>query len=122
MASDTSSSALHRSRQDSFSSVSSEAGSEASNQSPLDFYVEEGELSEVQEVTAIDQDQPLSEEQTYRETMRGIRSLICWSHIPDMDSATSTSEDNPFAGPKTPAPGKVLVQMPTEDWVFQPQS
>ena len=40
-----------------------------------------------------------------------------WSHIPDIDSATNTSEDNPFAGPKTPVPGKVSVQMPTEDWL-----
>ena len=40
-----------------------------------------------------------------------------WSHIPDMDSATNTSEDNPFAGPNTPVPGKVSVQMPTDDWL-----
>ena len=40
-----------------------------------------------------------------------------WSHIPEMDSAASTSDDNPFAGPKTVAPGKVSVKMPTEDWL-----
>ena len=53
----------------------------------------------------------------HRETMRGIRSFMGWSHIPDMDSATNTSDDNPFAGPKTPVPGKVSVHMPTEDWL-----
>ena len=31
--------------------------------------------------------------------------------------AINTSEDNPFAGPKTPVPGKVSVQMPTENWL-----
>ena len=34
-----------------------------------------------------------------------------------MDSATNNSEDNPFASQKTPVPGKVSVQMPTEDWL-----
>ena len=38
-----------------------------------------------------------------------------WSHVPDIDNSADTSEDNPFAGPKTPVPGKVSVQMPTED-------
>ena len=39
-----------------------------------------------------------------------------WSHIPDMDSS-NPSDDNPFAGPKAPAPSKISVQMPTEDWL-----
>ena len=114
---DTGSPALHRSRRDSSVSSSSEAGSELSDQPPLDLYVEEGEPSNYQEATGADQDQPLSQEQRYRETMRGIRSFMGWSHIPDIDSATNTSENNPFAGPKTPVPGKVSVQMPTEDWL-----
>ena len=63
-----------------------------------------------------DQELPTSEEQTYRETMRGIRSFMGWSHIPDMDSS-NPSDDNPFAGPKAPAPSKISVQMPTEDWL-----
>ena len=33
--------------------------------------------------------------------MKGIRSFMGWTHIPDMDSDTSTADDNPFAGPKT---------------------
>ena len=97
--------------------MSSEFGSEASDQPPLDLYVEEGELSDDQDITVTEQEQHLSEEQTYRETMRDIRPFIGCSHIPDMDSATNTSEDNPFAGPKTPVPNKVSVQMPTEDWL-----
>ena len=114
---DTSSPVLHRSRRDSSVSSSSEAGSELSDQPPLDLYAEEGEVSDDPETTGVNQDQPLSEEQTYRETMRGVRSFMGWSHVPDIDSATNTSEDNPFAGPKTEVPGKVSVQMPTEDWL-----
>ena len=79
--------------------------------------MEVGELSEDQDVTVTDQDQHLSEEQTYRETMRGICSFMGWSHITDMDSVTNTSEDNRFPSPKTAVSGKVSVQMPTEDWL-----
>ena len=49
--------------------------------------------------------------------MRGIRSFMGWSHIPDVDNATTTSADNRFAGPKATTPGKASVQMPTEDWL-----
>ena len=79
--------------------------------------MEEGELSEDQDITVTEQEQSISEEQTYGETMRGIRSFMGWSHVPDMDSSTNTSDDNPFAGPKASVPGKVLVQKPTEDWL-----
>ena len=113
---DTGSPALHRSRRDSTSSLSSEAGSMLSDNPPLDLYTEEGELSEDQDQPVTDPDQPVSE-QNYRDTMQGIRSFMGWSHIPEMDSTASTSDDNPFAGPKTVTPGKVSVKMPTEDWL-----
>ena len=62
-------------------------------------------------------DQAISEEQTYRETMSGIRSYMGWSNIPEMDSTTTGSDDNPFSGPKSSTPGKVSVQMPMEEWL-----
>ena len=40
-----------------------------------------------------------------------------WDHIPDIDSGTTTSEDNPFAGPKPHAPGKVSINLPTDEWL-----
>ena len=113
---DTGSPALHRSRRDSISSLSSEAGSTSDNP-PLDLYTEEGELSEDPDQPVPDPDQPVSEEQNYRDTMQGIRSFMGWSHIPELDNTASTSDDNPFAGPKTVTPGKVSVKMPTEDWL-----
>ena len=112
---DTGSPALHRSRRDRTSSLSSEAGSMLSDNPPLDLYTEEGELSEDQDHPVTDPDQPVSEEQNYRDTMQGIRSFMGWCHIPELDSTASTSDDNPFAGPKTVTPGKV----PTEDWLFR---
>ena len=112
---DSGSPALHRSRQDSFSSISSNNGSALSDRPPLDLYADEGEWSEEHSVT--EQDQPIFEEQTYRDTMQGIRSYMGWTHIPEVDNTTATSDNNPFAGPKTVTPGKVSVRMPTEEWL-----
>ena len=105
---------LHRSsRQDSISSQESASDSDLSDRPPIELFVEDAELSDNQEV---EPDQNVSEDQTYRETMRGIRAYMGWSHVPDIDSS-NPSDDNPFAGPKTPAPSKISVQMPTEDWL-----
>ena len=82
----------------------------------LDLYAEEGELSEDQDCTTTEPDQAISEEQTYRETMSGIRSYMGWSNIPEMDTTTG-SDDNPFSGLKSSTTGKVSVQMPTEEWL-----
>ena len=103
-----------KSRRDSISSLDSDIQSHLSDTPPVELFVEEGDLSDDQEF--IEQELPTSEEQIYRETMRGIRSFMGWSHIPDVDSS-NPSDDNPFAGPKAPAPSKISVQMPTEDWL-----
>ena len=79
--------------------------------------MEEGKLSDEQDMTATEPDQMPSAEQTYQETMRGIRSYMGWTNIPDVDSSNTASDDNPFSGPKVPVPGKISVNMPTEDWL-----
>ena len=80
--------------------------------------MEEGELSDQDhDITSTDPNQTLSENQNYRETMRGIRSYMGWTDIPDFDTATSTSDDNPFAGPRTQPTGKVSVKMPMDEWL-----
>ena len=43
--------------------------------------------------------------------------VMGWTHIPDMDTATGSSEDNPFAGPRLQTPGKISVQLPTDEWL-----
>ena len=82
--------------------------SETNDQAKLSVIAEEGEVSNHAHGPAADPDQALSEEQTYQETMRSIRSFICWLHIPDMDTTASSSYDNPFAGPKLQPARKVL--------------
>ena len=54
--------------------------------------------------------------------MRGIRSYMGWHHIPDTDSGATTSEDNPFAGPKLHTPGKTSVNLPTDEWLCRKMS
>ena len=94
---------LQASRRDSIPSLESQADSDFSDRPPVELFVEEGELSEDQEFG--ESEQPTSEEQTYRDTMSGIRSFMGWSHVPDEDSS-NPSDDNPFAGPKAPAPNR----------------
>ena len=113
---DTGSPPLHRHRTDSASSDISEAVSELSDRPAVDLYTEEGELSDEPDLTNEPELIP-SEEQTYREAMKGIREYMGWSDIPELDSANTGSDDNPFSGPKAATPGKVSVQMPTEDWL-----
>ena len=100
------------------STSSMDTDTDLSDRPPVDIFVEEGELSdqELESATA-DPDQTLSEEQTYRETMSGIRSFMGWTHIPEVDTAASTADDNPFAGPKSQPSGKVSVSMPTDEWL-----
>ena len=101
-------------------SMDTDSDSDYSDRPPVDIFVEEGELSDQDpDVTATDPDQTLSEDQNYRETMRGIRSYMGWTHIPDMVAATSTSDDNSFAGPKTQPAGKVSVKMPADEWLYR---
>ena len=49
--------------------------------------------------------------------MKEIWSYMGWSHISDVDTATSTADVDPFGGPKLQAAGKVSVKMPTDEWL-----
>ena len=61
-------------------------------------------------------DQELSEEASYRETIRDVRSFMDWHQIPEFDSASS-SDDNPFARSQVQPTGKVSVKLPVDDWL-----
>ena len=56
-------------------------------------------------------DQELSAEQSYRETLRGVRSFMAWNDIPEFDSASSSQDDNPFTGSRSQT-SKVSVKVP----------
>ena len=116
------SSAFDTSRKETPSASDTESEDFSSDRPPLDIFPEEGELSDDQEANLSDHDQSLSEEQAYRETMSGIRSYMYWNFILDIDSGTTTGEDNSFAGPKLHTPGKVSVNLPTDEWLCKKMS
>ena len=58
----------------------------------------------------------MSAEQIYRETIHGVRSFMAWTQIPEFDSASSSLDDNPFAGTRTSHTSKVSVMVPVYDW------
>ena len=73
---------------------------------PISQY-EEGEVSDLEQDTSVtDTGQASTEEQNYRETMRGVCSYMGRTHIPDIDNQTSSAEDNPFGAPKQQPVGK----------------
>ena len=57
-----------------------------------------------------------SEEQSYRETVRGVRAYMGWSSVPEFDTPSAQS-DNPFAGLQQPAPTKVSIRLPPDEWL-----
>ena len=61
-------------------------------------------------------DQELSEEASYRETIRGVRSFMGWHKVPEFESVSS-SDDNLFAGSRLQPTGKVSVKLPVDDWL-----
>ena len=60
-------------------------------------------------------DQQLSEEQGYRETVMGVMSYIGWHKLLEIDSASFSTHDNPFAGPRSQSSGK--VKLPVDKWL-----
>ena len=114
------SSGLLTSQQQSEPEMDTDSASESDSLPDMSDKCEEGELSGLDPDNSLsDVDQVPSEEQTYRETMRGIRASMNWNHIPDMDTTLASSEDNPFAAPKIQPAGKISVQLPTDDWLCQ---
>ena len=81
---------------------------------------EEGEVSDPEEqpdVEAGDSDRVISEEQNYRETVRGVRAFMGWTHIPDLEYSPASRTDNPWVGHRAQPVGKVSVDLSPEDWL-----
>ena len=83
---------------------------------------DEGEVSELESTgpdheQLLDVDQELTAEQSYRETLRGVRSFMAWNDIPEFDSASSSQDDNPFTGSKSSHTGKMSVKVPVDEWL-----
>ena len=64
-----------------------------------------------------DQENIQTEDQSYRETVRGVRSYMGWDFIPDLESSATSSSDNPWAGGRPQPVGRVSVAFPAEEWL-----
>ena len=100
--------------------VASGSDSEADLQSELGFPVDgnvQGESPDKDFARDDSADQELSEEGSYRETIRGVKSFMGWHQIPDFDSASSSLDDNRFAGSRAQPTWKVSIKLPVDDWL-----
>ena len=84
--------------------------------------IEEGEVSDPepedqQDSDSGDKDRVLSEDQNYRETVRGVRAFMGWAHIQDLEYSPTSRTDNPWTGHRSEPVGKVSVSLPPEDWL-----
>ena len=83
---------------------------------------DEGEVSDMESTgpdreELLDVDQELTAEETYQETLRGVRSFMAWNDIPEFDSSSSSQDDNPFIGSKSSHTSKVSVKVPVDEWL-----
>ena len=83
---------------------------------------DEGQISDI-DSTGLDHEEPLeadqelTAEQTYRETLRGVRFFMAWNDIPEFDSSSSSQDDNPFTGSRGSHTRKVSVKVPVDEWL-----
>ena len=76
-----------------------------------------GDRSPARDVPRDEADQEPTEEANYRETMRGVKSLMNWHKIPEFKTVSSAADDNPFAGARVQPTGKVSVKLPVDNWL-----
>ena len=62
-----------------------------------------------------------TEDMTYRETVRPVRSFMGWHHIPTFESDYSEPDksNNPWKGKQPRKPTRISVAMPPDDWLCQ---
>ena len=80
---------------------------------------ENGELTCSESETPQETESSVSEDQSYREIIRGIRAYMNWNFVPDLEVSGTTSKDNPFTGTRSQLVGKVSVQLPAENWFYR---
>ena len=82
---------------------------------------DEGNLSNRDPPKDDELDQEFSEEANYKlqtsQTMRGVHSFMGWHQIPDIDSLSSSQDNNTFAGSRAQPTRKVSIKLPADDWL-----
>ena len=63
-----------------------------------------------------EKDTLLTENQSYCETVRGVRAYMDWSFIPDRELTAQSTQENLWTGPRSQPVGKIYVAFPPVDW------
>ena len=80
--------------------------------------ISEGELITSSDTKLpLDQENIQTEDQSYRDTVRGVRSYMGWNFIPDLESSAASSSDNPWAGSRPQPVDNFFVAFPAEEWL-----
>ena len=58
----------------------------------------------------------MSEDQSWREIIRGIKAYMNWNFVLDVELPGATSNDNPFTGNRSQPVKKGSLQLPADDW------
>ena len=65
----------------------------------------------------LDMDKTVTEDQSYRETVKTVRAYMRWNYISDLKYTVSSHSDNPWTGNQSQPVGKISVDMPPEGWL-----
>ena len=87
-----------------------------------DFSDENNSMAEEGEVTSDNLErQEHTEEMTFHETVRSVRSFMGWDYIPVFENGLSepNKSNNPWRGKHPRKPTRISVAMPPDDWVCQ---
>ena len=87
-----------------------------------DFSDEDNSLAEEGEVSSDNlQNKEQTEDMTFRETVRSVRSFMGWDYIPVLESDLSEPDksNNPWRGKHPRKPARISVAMPPDDWLCQ---
>ena len=95
--------------------VSETTVGDSDNESVTDRSVKGSEEGEISDTETVEQ----NEEMIYKETVRSVRALLGWSHIPDIEFSASDGDrsDNPWKGRHPRKTGKISVELPADDWL-----
>ena len=87
-----------------------------------DFSDEDNSLAEEGEVSSDNlEKQEQTEDMTFRETLRSVRSFMGWDYIPVFESDLSEPDksNNPWRGKHPRKPARISVAMPPDNWLCQ---
>ena len=86
---------------------------------PISYDDLQDDQASASEAEPQEKDRLYTEDQSYRETVRGVRAYMDWSFIPDQEFTAQCRQDNLWTGTRSQPVGKIYVTFPPEDWSLE---